>query len=879
LLSAAESGRLARAMQGAGEVVVIGVAHGRLGLRRHAAELELPCMPGSGEDGARALMRRVLGTSEGELRLLGTAPPAYPRPPLEVWLARRLPRSLGAGGGGGGGGEHTSLQWFAPAEVVTLVGSPVLRSSRTLAALTVAARSDLVPEWSGAAFTARPEPSLDDEAAVRVTLSELRVPTLPAAALDAHRPAPEQFINAELSWLEFNARVLALAERPDTPLKARLRFLAIFSTNLDQFFMVDVGGLKYAVAAGRTRPSIDGLAPQETLDAIAIRLRPLLGRQAACFAALRAGPLADHGVRLLGWAALSTDDQAALRARFAAEIQPLLTPKALTRAPGHPFPFIADRRLSLALVLRDRPGSPVHYAHLELPDRLPRFVPGDDGLRFVPLEDVVRANLDRVFPGRTVVEAHLFRITRSGDIQLDEAAASSFVHAVEEEVRRRPFGPVVRIEVERSMPAALRDLLQREFRFEESDQRSALAGTDVYQAPDLVDLGAVHQLAALPLTGSEYPPFRPAEPFDPDRPVLDQLDRGDVLVHHPYDSFAATFERFVSEAADDPDVTGIKLTLYRPGGRSAIGDALRRAAASGKDVSVCIELKARFDETANIQWARSLERDGIHVVTGLVALKTHAKLALVVRYRDGRIRRYAHVGTGNYNRETAAVYSDLGLFTADDAVAGEVHALFNELTGSSQAPEGRFGRLLVAPNYLLRAFLDMVEREAEHARAGRPARIRAKLNGIADAAVIGALYRASQAGVDVDLVVRGICMLRPGVPGLSDRIRVVSVLGRFLEHARVYYFANGGAPEYYIGSADWRPRNLRRRVEVVVPVADPRARRRLDGILETELADPTAWELGADGTYARRAPGPGEDPRGAQERLLDIPSSPEGAVP
>jgi len=861
LLAAAESDRLTRAVHGYQEVAVVAVAHGRLAMRRSGAEIALPVDRGGGEAGCRGVMRRLLGSAEGEVRLLGTAPLSGTRPALEVWMARRLPRALDVVG--------PALQWFAPAELVALVGSPLLRDSRTLAALSVAARSELLPEWSAAAFTAgAPGPDLDDAAAARLTLSELRVPTLPEAALDADRPTPEQFINAELSWLEFNARVLALAEDPATPLTARLRFLAIFSTNLDQFFMVQAGGLKHAVASGWTRPGVDGLRPAEALDAIALRLQPLLERQHHAFEALRAGELAHQGIRLMAWTDLESAERARLGEYFGAEIQPLLTPKALTRAPGHPFPLIGDRRLALAVVLREGSRGATHYAHLEIPDNVPRFIALGAGRCFVPLEDVVRANLAQVFPGRTIAEAHVFRLTRSGDIQLDEAGTSSFVQAIEEEIRRRPAGPVVRMEVERAMPPGLRELLQRELRFEESDQRSALRESDVYESRTLVDLSDVPQLNGLG-PGADYPKFTPANPFQTGRPVLDQLDESDVLVHHPYDSFPLTFERFVGEAADDPDVTGIKLTLYRPGGPSAIADALRRAVSSGKEVSVCIELKARFDEAMNIQWAKSLEHEGIHVVTGLIALKTHAKLALVVRRARGRLRRYAHIGTGNYNRETAAVYTDLGLFTADEAIAGDVHTLFNELTGSSQAPQAEFRKLLVAPNVLLRRLLALIEREAEHARAGRGGRIRAKLNGLADAAVIGALYRAAQAGVDIELVVRGICMLRPGVPGLSERIRVVSVLGRFLEHARIYCFANGGTPEYYIASADWRARNLRRRVEVAVPVADPSAQSRLRAILDTETSAPGAWILNSDGSYSR-GPDATTHGSGAQERLLAL---------
>jgi polyphosphate kinase len=470
----------------------------------------------------------------------------------------------------------------------------------------------------------------------------------------------------------------------------------------------------------------------------------------------------------------------------------------------------------------------------------------------VPLESMVRAQVGALFPGREVVEAHAFRVTRSGDIQLDELGTASFAQAIAEELRRRPWGPVVRIEVERTMPLLLRELLQRELRFEESALQSVLGPSDVYEADGPVDLGGLGELAGgAARPDLDYPPFTARDPFAGERSVFDVLDRGDVLVHHPHDAFTASLERFIADAADDPDVAAIKLTLYRPGGPSRIAEALRGAAASGKDVSVFVELKARFDEELNIGWAQSLEAAGIHVITGLATLKIHAKVALVVRRTAGRTRRYAHVGSGNYNADTARLYTDLGLFTADDAITGDLHALFNELTGSSRPPQAAFRRLLVAPTNMLDRFLVLIARETEHARAGRGGHIRAKLNGLADCTVIGALYSASQAGVDVDLVVRGICMLRPGIPGLSERIHVVSVLGRFLEHARIYHFANAGTPEYYIGSADWRPRNLRRRVEVITPVDDPAAQARLDRILERELAAPSAWDLESDGSYTR----------------------------
>jgi len=833
------------------QIAVLAVAHGRLALWRSGAALELPLEPGSGEEACRRAMRRLFGNAEGETRLIGVVRAANRRPAVEVWLVRRLRRNLTAAPPGG-------LQWFTPADVVSRAGSPVLRDPTTLSALAVAARSELVPEWSATPLAPAqptvPTGGTTDESS-RLTLSELRVPVLPLRALDAARRAPDQFVNALLSSLEFNVRVLELAEDPRIPLLARLRFLAIFSTNLDQFFMVDVGSLQHQVAAGVVERSPDGLTPAQQLDAIAIRLHPLIARQYRCFHELVRGPLAEQGIRVRDWTALDPAERAALARRFADDVIPLLTPKALTRAPGHPFPHLADRRVSLAVMLRDGPDGPPHFATVELPPSLPRFLSADAaGGAVVALESVVRAHLGSLFPGREILEAHAFRVTRSGDIQLDELDAASFVQAVAEEVRRRPWGPVVRLEVERAMPPALRELLQRELRFGESEIASALGPSDVYAADGPVHLGAAAELAgAHPRPELDYPPLPARDPFPAGRSVFDALDSGDVLVQHPYDGFAESFERFMAEAADDPAVAAIKITLYRPGGPSALGEALRRAAARGKDVSVFVELKARFDEELNIGWAQSLEAAGIHVITGVATFKTHAKIALVIRRMDGRTRRYAHLGSGNYNADTARLYTDLGLFTADEAITADLHALFNELTGSSRVPRATFRRLLVAPTNMLDRFLALIAREAEHARAGRGGRIRVKLNGLADCSVIGALYRASQAGVDVRLVVRGVCMLRPGVPGLSERIKVVSVLGRFLEHARIYHFDNGGAPEYYIGSADWRPRNLRRRIEVVTPVDDPAARERLDGLLEHQLADPDAWRLASDGSYARVA--------------------------
>ncbi len=673
-------------------------------------------------------------------------------------------------------------------------------------------------------------------------------------------------INPDLSLLEFQGRVLALAEDPRTPLLARLFFLSIFGRNIDEFFMVKVGGLKQAVAEGITKKTIDGRTPKELLQAITTRMRALVRRQYRCFQELRDRGLAPEDIHIVNWERLDADAQEYLRSYFEERVFPMLTPKAVTHTPGHPLPYVEEFLLSLAVVVRDPRTSRDHFVVLDVADALPRFVQLPDTHDFVTIEEVIQANIETLYPGREVLEVHPFRLTRSAEVEFGTATAETFLEVIEDEVKRRPYGAVVRIEVERSMPFPIRDLLLSHLRREESGKGVPLEVTDIYELDGMVDLGAVSELAELPLPQHGYPPFTPTVPIEPDRPVFDILDEREVLVHHPYESYDDTVERFICEAAADPDVTTIKLTLYRPGGPSELSDALKRAVSAGKDISVFVEVKARFDEELNIFWAKQLERSGIHVVTGLVKHKTHAKLALVVRRKGDALKRYVHIGTGNYNAATARQYTDLGLLTTDEDICTDAGVLFNELTGSSRPPAAEFRQLLVAPTYMLPRFLELIDRETEHAKAGRHAQIRAKLNGVADGEIIEALYRASQAGVKIDLVVRGICCLRPGVAGLSKNVRVVSAVGRFLEHARIFHFANGGEPDYYIGSADWRGRNLRRRVEVVTPVLDAGLQARLDEILEVELADPKAWDLQQDGSYVPRTPPEGT--LSAQEEFL-----------
>jgi polyphosphate kinase len=612
---------------------------------------------------------------------------------------------------------------------------------------------------------------------------------------------------------------------------------------------------------------MDGVLPQEQLDAVGVRARRLMARAYGLLFGTLLPALSGHGIRLLRLDEVTDEEREWLAGYYREHVHPVLTP--LAAGPGHPFPHVRNLRPALGAVMREPASGLEHFVVLELPGGIPRFVTLPDGRSFVPVEEVIRGHLGELYPGMKTIAAHTFRVTRSAELLLDTAHLSDVLQAVEEEVRRRPFRPVVRLEVEDGMPAEMRSFLLRELRYEEPGTASGLSEDDVYAVPWLVDLRGLREVAALPGEGLHYPPFEARSPVEPGRPLFDVLREREVLVHFPYDSFEDTVERFLLEAADDPDVVAIKLALYRTDKSSRIVEALRRASARGKQVVALVELTARFDEQRNIEWARYLRAAGIHVIYGLPGLKCHAKVALVVRREAEGVRRYLYVGTGNLNAATATAYTDLGLLSADPELGEDLNDLFNVLTG--YAPARGYRRILAAPHTMRRRFVELVEREAEHAREGRGGEIRAKFNGLADREMIAALYRASQAGVRVDLVVRGLCALRPGVPGLSDNIRVVSVLGRFLEHGRIFRFANAGEPEYFIGSADWRTRNLSHRVEVATPVRDPAHRARLDRILEEQLTRPDAWELGSDGTYYRRpevAPHAPERPAGDQGRLI-----------
>lgn len=671
-------------------------------------------------------------------------------------------------------------------------------------------------------------------------------------------------LNPELSLLAFQERVLALAADERTPLAERLRFLAIVSSNLDEFFMVRMPGLR-AAAAGQSHTGDDGLTTGDRLDRVVTYLGELAREQSRCVREC-IGALASLGTRLLEWTDLSADQRTELRDLFRDELYPLLTPMAMTMAPGHPLPRLRHATLSLAIVFRRWDDGKPHFAELELPTNAGRFVRSPGSRDFIPIEEVIRGNLDLLYPHEEIERAYVFRVTRAAELALDEQNAEDLLEAVDEATQRRPYNPAVRVEVERGMPQRLRELILEDLRGERApdDQGLPIGVEDLYEVDGLVDLRCLHELE-LPEPSAHYPPLQGRRAFAENHSVFAGIDAGDVLLHHPFDDFSSSVVRLLREAAADPNVISVKITLYRIGDPSAVVDALLAAARAGKTVAVFVELKARFDEEHNVAWARKLEQAGGRVVYGMVGLKNHIKAALIVR-RDGHeLKRYVHVGTGNYNERSASQYTDLSLFSCNSALADDVSALFNHLTGASHPPKALGSGALVAPQQLLPAIIARIDREAEHARAGRPAGITIKLNGLSDGEVVQALYAAAEAAVPIDLIVRGICTLRPGVPGLSAGIRVVSILGRFLEHSRIYRFTNGGDPEYFIGSADLRPRNLRRRLELLAPVRDPKGRAALDEILELYLQDVTGWELGADGAY-RQVGAPG---KGAQELLSE----------
>ncbi|HZT11240.1 MAG TPA: polyphosphate kinase 1 [Candidatus Baltobacteraceae bacterium] len=676
---------------------------------------------------------------------------------------------------------------------------------------------------------------------------------------------PSLYFSRELSWLEFNDRVLEEALDDRTPLLERIKFLAIYGTNLDEYFMIRVAAIKQQIEAQVHRRSEDGRLPSEHLLAISERLRISLGRQMHLLNETLVPELQQHGIRICRVAELDEERRAHLERAFDDQVFPVLTPLAVDS--GHPFPYISNLSLSLAVELEEvtPDGVELHFARVKIPQTLPRFVavePSAEGQRwFVLLEDLISHHLSSLFPGMEVRDSYLFRVTRDADLDLQEDEADDLLRAIESELQRRRFGEPVRLEIERGMPEYIRELLLKALE---------LGHTDCYEIDGFMGLTDLFALATLPDYEELHdPPFTPAIP----RRLIGVTDlfsairESDILLHHPYESFDPVVQ-FVRQAAEDEAVLAIKSTLYRTSGKnSPIVRALLDAADNGKQVAVMIELKARFDEENNIEWARRLERAGVHVVYGFAGVKTHAKATLVVRKEEDGIRRYMHFGTGNYNEKTARLYTDLSLFTCRPELGADVTQLFNALTGFSKITD--YEDLLVAPVNLRRELMALIERETEHARAGRPSGIRAKLNAVTDGEIVRALYRASQAGVPIDLQVRGMCVMRPGIAGVSENVRVRSIVGRFLEHSRIYVFENGGDREIFIGSADWMGRNLDRRVETIVPVLDPLLAETIYGhILAVLFADNVkARELQSDGTYVRLHPS-GQMPINAQHVFL-----------
>ena len=706
--------------------------------------------------------------------------------------------------------------------------------------------------------------------ASRATQDRIEIPEFEPTLIPEGDISPDRFLDRELSWLAFNARVLELSEDPDLPLLERVNFLSIFASNLDEFFMVRVAGLKRRIATGLAVPSPAGLSPLEVLEQISDAAHELQARHAHVFASQIRPALALEHFHLVHWDELDDPSKVQLAKMFAEKIFPILTPLAVD--PAHPFPYISGLSLNLAVVVRNPVSDKELFARVKVPDLLPRLVSLDGAragttagrvARFIPLEEVIAEHLDQLFPGMEIVEHHTFRVTRNEDLEVEEDDAENLLQALEKELLRRKFGPPVRLEVATDINPSILALLVRELDVDESE---------VYSLPAPLDLRGLSIIGGIDRPDLRYPQHvahtsRDLNPSETSKAanIFAAMRRRDILLHHPYDAFSTSVQAFLEQAASDPKVRAIKQTLYRTSGDSPIVDALVDAAEAGKQVLALVEIKARFDEQANISWARKLEQAGVHVVYGIVGLKTHCKLSLVVRQEQDGLRRYCHIGTGNYHPRTARYYEDLGLLTADNQVGEDLSKLFNQLSG--YAPKTSFDRLLVAPRSVRSGLIERIDTEIANKKAGLPAGVRIKVNSMVDEAIIDSLYRASQAGVQVGVVVRGICSLRPGVPGLSENITVRSILGRFLEHSRVFTFTNGGDPVVYIGSADMMHRNLDRRVEALVRLSNTEDIGEVNALLDRYLDPATAsWHLDSDGEWKRHHLDDEGDP------LLDIQS-------
>lgn len=677
---------------------------------------------------------------------------------------------------------------------------------------------------------------------------------LATLSLDALSTADEVY-NRELSWLDFNWRVLHEAFDPRTPLLERLKFIAITSSNLDEFFSKRVGGLKRQKAAGMANLTLEGWAPDVQLALIARAVREMVTIESACLHEDILPQLAEQGIRLVNYDELDTAERKRLQEYFLHEVYPILTPLAVD--PGHPFPFISNLSLSLGIVLIDPSTGERQFARVKVPPTRPRWVPLQRPMHFLPLEQLIAAHLDTLFRGMEIVAAFPFRVTRNADLARNEEEADDLLDMISEELRERRFAPVVRLEVDANAPPEILPLLQSQLHLENDD---------VYFVHGLLRRPDLFTLAEINLPHLKYEPYTPTVPSrlagisskGRTGELFSAIRQGDLMVHHPYHSFQSTTQLFVEAAARDPQVLAIKQTIYRTSDNSPIIAALIDAAGRGKQVAVLVEVKARFDEAKNVEWARKLEEAGCHVAYGLVGLKTHCKMSLAIREEEDGLRAYFHIGTGNYNAKTASTYTDLGLLSCDPEIAADLMDLFNYLTGYSYPVDYR--RLLVAPVNMRQRILELIDQEIAHALARREGRIIAKMNGLEDSSIVRKLYEASQAGVSIDLIVRGNCRLRPGLPGISENIRVISIIGRYLEHSRIFYFANNGAPRYYISSADCMRRNLSSRIETAVPIEDPRLQEYLQMILHSSLNDHRhAWELLPDGRYRQRQPSVGSN--------------------
>jgi polyphosphate kinase len=690
-------------------------------------------------------------------------------------------------------------------------------------------------------------------------VTDLQQPEAAAPAVDLEDHS--LYFNRELSWLGFNDRVLRLAEDESVPLLERLKFCSIYSNNLDEFFMVRVAGLQEYVDAGIEKPREDGRSPGETIAAIGAEVRAQLARQTRLLDRVLRPALAEHGIRIQGCAQVDAAHRDELDERFRRQIFPVLTPLAVGL--GRPFPYISNLSLSLAVLVRDPQTEQETFARVKVPkEMLPRFVPIGDGRTFVPLEDLIAQHLDALFPGMEIVDYDVFRVTRDADLEVSDDA-DDLLRAVEAELRRRRFGEVVRVEIGAGMSARLRDPLTRALDVDDAELFEVDGLLDLKDLMGMLKVQGFADLRDPPWTPVTQPRLQPDE--DEESDVMAAMRKGDVLVHHPYDSFATSVERLVEQAVADPNVLAIKQTVYRTSDDSPLVPALIRAAERGKQAVCLVELKARFDERANIGWARALEQSGVHVVYGLPSLKTHAKCILIIRREGDGVRHYVHVGTGNYHPTTARLYTDFGLLTCDERIGADVADMFNQLTGFARPRE--FRRVLVAPAHMRDGIIEEIDRTIAAHDAGRPARIAMKMNSLVDKRCIRALYRASQAGVRVDLNIRGICCLRPGIEGISENISVVSIVGRFLEHSRIYAFERDGEHTVYLGSADLMPRNLDTRVELLAPVRDEALRVELLEALELYAADNVnAWTLAQEGAWTRRTPG--SEPRSAQAELM-----------